>query len=189
MDTKSSSARPHLFLTGKKGVGKSTLVQKLLAGAPGPIGGFLTRRVCLPGFDGPTVHLLRPWTDDAPSNDNLLFYCGDKGKATAQRFDELAAEALRRSNDASLIVMDELGPHEARALGFQAEVRRVLEGDIPVLGVLQEAPSPFLQEIADHPRVQVVRVTEKDRDRLAEILLRAGWAKSPDPALPFFEEI
>lgn len=170
MDEQLLMERPHLFLTGKKGVGKSTLIRKLLSQATGPVGGFFTRRVQLPGFDGPTVHLLRPEADDTPSEENLLFRCGDKGPSTTERFDRLAAAALRESRGARLLVMDELGPHEAEALMFQAEVRRALLGDIPILGVIQEAPAPFLQEIRDHPRVRVVRVTEEDRDLLGETL-------------------
>ncbi len=60
--------------------------------------------------------------------------------------------------------MDELGPHEAEAVRFRQMILKVLDGPVPVLGVLQEAPSPFLQEIAQRPDVTVLRITEENRN-------------------------
>lgn len=60
--------------------------------------------------------------------------------------------------------MDELGPHEAEAVRFRQMVFKVLDGPVPVLGVLQEARSPFLQEIAQRPDVTVLRITEENRN-------------------------
>ena len=46
----------HLFLTGRKGVGKSTLLRAVLEGKR--LGGFFTRRIT--GiFERPSIHLLR----------------------------------------------------------------------------------------------------------------------------------
>ena len=164
--------KTHIFLTGRKGVGKSTLLGKVLRGLDVPVSGFLTKKVWLPGAERASVHLLHPGTAEIPGEENFLFYCGDKGKETAERFDRMAVRALREREGKRLIVMDEIGPHETRALRFQQEVLRVLDGDIPVLGVLQEAESPFLKKIAAHPRVQVIRVTEENRDSLSGELLR-----------------
>ena len=49
----------HLFFTGEKGVGKSTLVELLLRRARGRVGGFRTRRVESLREGEATVHLLR----------------------------------------------------------------------------------------------------------------------------------
>ena len=75
-----------------------------------------------------------------------------------------------------LLMMDELGPHEAEAVRFQAAVFRALDGDIPILGVLQQAESEFLHRIARHPQVTVLTVTEENRDALLPELLR--WWKN-----------
>ena len=98
----------HLFFTGHKGVGKSTLVRTAIEGKRA--GGFFTRRV-----EG---------------------------------------------------VLDELGPHEEQAAAFRQAVLRALEGDVPVVGVLQQAESAFLRQVASHPNVRVVTVTEENRDAL-----------------------
>ena len=164
----------HLFLTGEKGVGKSTLIRGLLASRQGPLGGFFTVKTegVLPGRS--TVHLLRAGTGERPGPENLLFCCGD-GTDAAKRFDRLGCAALAGRQAAGLLVMDELGPHEAEARAFCSDVLRALEEPVPILGVLQRADAPFLRQIAGHPQVRVVEVTRENRDALAAAL------SFPDP--------
>lgn len=159
----------HLFLTGEKGVGKSTLIRVLLESWQGSLGGFFTVKTAgvLPGSN--TVHLLQAGTEERPTLENLLFCCGDGGDA-AERFNRLGCAALAGRQSAGLLVMDELGPHEVAARAFCAEVLRALEEPIPILGVLQRADTPFLRQIADHPQVRVVEVTRDNRDGLAASL-------------------
>ena len=66
--------------------------------------------------------------------------------------------------------MDELGPAESQAAAFCGAVLAALDGDMPVLGVLQKADTAFLRAVASHPRVRVVTVTEENRDRLRQEL-------------------
>ena len=154
----------HLFLTGPKGVGKSTLIRDCLARETGRLGGFFTVK------QQGNVYLLRAGGGEAPDAENFLFRCGCGGDPG--RFDALGCAALADTEGRSLLVMDELGPHEAQAVRFQAAVFRALEGEIPILGVLQQADSDFLRRIAGHPQVTVLTVTEDNRGRLAAELLR-----------------
>ena len=154
----------HLFLTGPKGVGKSTLIHGLLAEKPGPLGGFFTVK-----HKG-GVYLLPAARERAFTSENFLFRCGH-GSDPA-RFDDLGCAALADTAGCRLLVMDELGPHEAEAKQFQAAVFRTLDGALPVLGVLQQAESEFLHRIAHHPRVTVLTVSVENRDALAAELRR-----------------
>lgn len=156
----------HLFLTGRKGVGKSTLVRKLLATYQGRLGGFFTVKTqcVVPGQT--TVHLLRADRNEIPSRENLLFCCGRRDQSAAGRFDVLGCAALAIPSP-ELWVMDELGPHEEQAADFCRVVEAILDGPVPVIGVLQQADAAFLRRVAAHPRVQVVEVTEENRDDLA----------------------
>ena len=49
-------------------------------------------------------------------------------------------------------------------------VLAALDGDMPVLGVLQKADTAFLRAVASHPCVRVVTVMEENRDRLRQEL-------------------
>ena len=133
----------HLFLTGDKGVGKSTLARCLLAGHT-PCG-FRTVRVT-GVLDRPSVHLL-PAVGGVPSAENLLFYCG---AYSCERFDTQG--------------------RRAGAKKFCEAVLAALDGDLPVLGVLQKADTEFLRAVAGHPRVRLVTVTVENRDELCRTM-------------------
>lgn len=78
----------HLFLTGQRGVGKSTLLRCLLEGKK--LGGFFTLRV--EGiFDRPSIHLLRAASTERPAPENLVCFCGEQ---RPERFDLLGVAAL-----------------------------------------------------------------------------------------------
>lgn len=158
----------HLFLTGPKGVGKSTLIRGLLAEESGPLGGFFTVK-----HEG-GVYLLPAAQERAFTSENFLFRCGHGGDPA--RFDDLGCAALADTAGCRLLVMDELGPHEAEAKQFQAAVFRTLDGALPVLGVLQQTESEFLERIARHSRVTVLTVSEENRNTLAAELRR--WWKA-----------
>ena len=143
----------HIFFTGGKGVGKSTLVDALLRGKEN-IGGFRTVK------SGGAVYLLRP--GEEKSAENFLFPCD--GEADPKRFDTIGSKAFK--TPCEWIVMDELGPREEKAAAFQTAVFHALDGEIPVIGVLQEADSAFLRRVARHPNVRCIEVTEENRDAL-----------------------
>lgn len=155
----------HLFLTGEKGVGKSTLLQKALCGYPGRVGGLRTLRTdaCCPGSW--SVHLFGPGEEPIPRAENLLFVCGGPQEDTPARFDRLGCRALQRSEGCSLLVLDELGPHEARAASFRGAVLELLDGDTPILGVLQAPAAAFWPDLLRHPRVALLEITRRNRDR------------------------
>lgn len=119
-----------------------------------------------------SVHLVSP--DAVPAPENLLFLCPpsrDDNDAIA-RFERLGCAALADGAEYDLILMDELGPTEAKAEKFQKMVLEALDGDVPIIGVLQQAESEFLRKIAAHPKVSVVEVTTANRDALAKRDLR-----------------
>ncbi len=166
----------HLFLTGEKGVGKTTLVKALLAQYQGPVGGFFTLKTTgvRPGWY--SVHLLQAGREEAPAEENLLFCCGDPiSPALAARLDRLGCAALAAGRGAGLLVMDEIGPHEQDAQGFCRAVFQALDGEVPILGVLQRADTPLYARIANHPQVRLVTVTTENRDALGCTLALSAW--------------
>lgn len=158
-----------LFLTGERGVGKSTLIGKLMEQADGPIGGFFTVKSenVFPGKS--SLHLLSLSEPLIPSASNFLSFCGEPDERTAERFDRLGPAALSAVKNPALLVLDELGPHESEAFLFREAVFHVLDGPVPILGVLQKADAPFLEKVRSHPQVEVLEVTEENRDQMAVI--------------------
>lgn len=160
----------HIFLTGDKRVGKSTLIRNFLESFSGKVGGFRTVRTDAVHGDF-SVHLVRP--GEEPSTENQLFLCMRKGDpGTIARFDALGCAALENAAGCDLMLMDELGPAEAKAEKFKQAVLKALDGDTPIIGVIQKAESEFLETIRSHKNVDVVEVTLENRDILAKRNLR-----------------
>ena len=160
----------HIFLTGDKRVGKSTLIQNYLKTFSGRVGGFRTIRTDAVHGDF-SVHLVRP--GEEASGDNQLFMCLNKGDPAAlPKFDALGCAALEDAADCDLILMDELGPAEGNAEQFKQAVLALLDGNTPIIGVIQKAESEFLDTIRSHKNVDVVEVTLENRDILAKRNLR-----------------
>ncbi|MBR0172674.1 MAG: hypothetical protein IJQ21_07770 [Lachnospiraceae bacterium] len=174
--------KKHLFFTGEKGIGKSTLVKNILCRCAQPYHGFFTVRMNGIIAESLSVHLLRVLngTAEAPSEENLLFLCGQHTLRDPSRFDLLGCDALCdipiAPPNVARIVMDELGPNEGEAHDFQESVRSVLDHpSTSVIGVFQKAPSPFLDEIASRKDVVLLTVTSENRDSLAKSEAVIRW--------------
>lgn len=158
--------KKHIFYTGPRGIGKSTLLQKHLAQFQGVFAGFRTVKV--PCGDSFSVHMLAVDKKEMPAEENFLF-CRDEKRMyeeNALRFNAIGCRCLTDIDEAELIVMDELGSAESAAAAFQDRVLALLDGEIPILGVLQEGESAFQQRVATHPNVALIYVTEENRDTL-----------------------
>ena len=154
----------HIFLTGKKHIGKSTLIQKILDDYKKTADGFLTVRTKDYLKNQYSVHMYHLKEKELPNESNLLFLCGKTDEHTADTFDRLGCNILSMCSDCSLIVMDELGPHEAKAALFREEILHLLDGQIPVLGVLQEPAEACWPEIVNHPNVEIITLSESNRN-------------------------
>lgn len=91
------------------------------------------------------------------------------------RFDALGCAALSRAG-AQLLVMDECGRLEKDAALFQHAVLAALSGPVPILGVVREGLPEWTAAIAAHPRVELLTVTQENRDTLPRLILtRLGF--------------
>lgn len=164
----------NIFLTGKIHVGKSTLINRVLRLFPGRISGFRT----LPYYeDG----MLNGFYLEAVPNDNTLGELHFVGRALDNKwvafpdvFENQGVAVLTKSfaEKPDLLIMDELGFFEYDASRFQEKVFRILSSDIPVLGVLKQADVPFLNAVKVRGDVEVITVTEENRDDLFETLVK-----------------
>ena len=154
----------HLFLTGEKHIGKSTLLRKVLADYEGTVDGFLTIRTKEYLGDRYSVHMCHLKENETPNEQNLLFLCGKADKIATDIFNHLGCNVLSKCTDCSLIIMDELGPHEADAVLFREMVLQLLDGPTPILGILQEPAESAWPEIVNHPNVEVISLSKDNRE-------------------------
>ena len=155
----------HVFLTGEKQIGKSTFLRKILNRYTDNIGGFLTVRTNAFLGDQYSVHIFCIGEKLIPNENNLLFICQKADEHISERFDRLGCEILKKCSGCSLIIMDELGPHEAKAALFHKAVLQLLDGDTPVLGVLQASAESFWPDVTTHPKVRLFQITKQNREQ------------------------
>lgn len=163
----------NIFLTGSRGIGKSTLLNRLLKDVAGRVAGFRT----LPVYDqkqqvvGFGLQDVEEQEEIRPEDMVGLKHPGGI-KAFPETFEGTARAVLARAltSRAGLLVIDELGFLESGAPRFQEQVEICLDSAIPVLGVLKAHDNPFLKRIRQRPDVAVFEVTEENRDRLYEEL-------------------
>ena len=166
----------HIFLTGEKQVGKSTLWRKVLERSGISPGGFQTLEYLVNGcFRGYRLHGLgrvpERFGNDVPIS---VFLRRKLHLPVTESFNIFGTALLRLAlEDGGFILMDELGIFERDAADFRQAVADCLNGDCHVLGVLQKADDPFLEAILKRPDVLVFTVTKENRDELVEPLLDA----------------
>ncbi len=86
---------------------------------------------------------------------------------------ENARHLSHKPNICPILILDECGYLESNATLFHQAVYQALEAPIPILGVVRQMSTPsWLDTIRKHPNVQLVTVTESNRDALVPQLTK-----------------
>lgn len=165
----------HILITGNVGVGKSTLIRKLLSHTEKPVYGFITLKMCEPGSDTWPFYMFpaaQPEEERQYTRENLLGIRGAVKEPHPEVFDTLGVHLIREAGKDGVILMDELGFMESDALKFQKAVLDALQGDIPVIVSLKNKPGvEFLEAVRALPTTVLYTVTRENRDELESIIL------------------
>jgi nucleoside-triphosphatase len=167
----------NIILVGRPGVGKTTLVKKLLARLGSRAGGFYTGEIRRDGkrvgFDitttfgesGILAHI------DATSPHRVGKY-----RVNVKDLDGIAVVAvLRALKRCPTVVIDEVAKMELFSEKFRGAVREALDSSKRVVATMQQRKAPFLEEIKRRKDVEEIRVTVENRDSLVqEVLARLG---------------
>jgi nucleoside-triphosphatase len=167
------ASEPKILLTGRPGVGKTTVIMKVVEGFRGRAGGFYTEEIrrgnmregfhikTLDGRDGILAHV----STVGP------FRVGRYG-VDVDAFDEIAIPSLERALEREdLIIIDEVGKMELFSRRFRSLILRILGSDKKILGVIHQRTDPFTQRIRQLPAVEILAVTETDRNLLPSLIL------------------
>lgn len=167
---------PAILLTGRPGVGKTTVIHKTVEMLRRPVGGFYTREVRDAGrrtgfeivtLEGETAPL-------ATTREDLHFArSGHHGRyrVNLAGLEQVAVPALRAAHRAGdLVIVDEIGPMEILSDPFCEAVWDLLEAGAPLLGTVVSRPYRFADDVKEHARVSLRQVTPANRDDLPQEL-------------------
>ncbi len=160
----------NLLITGKPGVGKTTLAERVLERLRGSlrIAGSTTTEVRdrageRLGFDIVTMD----------GKHGQLARVGLRSPVRVGRygvnleaFERLALPELAR-RDVDLIVIDEIGKMECSSGRFRRAVEDALDAPVNVLATMGVNRLPFFEAIRARPDVELITLTERNRDALA----------------------
>jgi nucleoside-triphosphatase len=168
-----------LLLTGRPGVGKTTIVKAVIAQLGDRAGGFYTEEIRGPGgrkgfrlitLDGQSAVIAHV---DFKSRSQVGRY-GVK----VEMIDRLGAGAIRSAAEHDpIVVIDEIGKMELFSSQFQSAVLKAVSGTSLVLATAMLSDQPWLVALKAMPNVTVWEVTKPNRVKMVERVLR--WLKWP----------
>jgi nucleoside-triphosphatase len=162
------------LLTGHPGVGKTTIIKKLLEKLKLPAGGFYTEEIrednirkgfavaTLSGFKGVLAH----------RNFKSRYKVGKYGVGVYTLNRIGVKEVQMCLMEKKIIVIDEIGKMELLSPQFQEVVEKALNADNPVLGTITLAHHPFAQKVKDREDVKIFEVTKENRDEVFKTLTK-----------------
>jgi nucleoside-triphosphatase len=163
-----------LFLTGNPGVGKTTLIRAIVQRLEGiTCAGFYTEdtRQCgeRTGFRIVTLD----------GQKGMLATVGGKkptvGKYSIhiEEFEKLALLQLEPGrNPADLYIIDEIGKMELLSRQFRTRIVELLAQPTNLLATITKKAAPFTDQLKRRSDIELVEVTQKNRDELPDELAR-----------------
>lgn len=161
----------NIFLTGKKRVGKSTILEDILKELKYSFGGYVTERKVENDKRIFTIKSL--YDGNSRFNIAKVNINNYEKKVFIEVFEKNLINILDNSMKyRDIIVLDELGSVENDINIFTSKVYELLDSKKPVVGVIKEYDCEFLNNIRNRKDVKLIEVTENNRDMIKDEILK-----------------
>ncbi|CAH0719602.1 unnamed protein product, partial [Brenthis ino] len=172
----------YFILTGDPGVGKTTMIKKiysLLSSKGVKTVGFITEEVrqnrVREGFDivsldGDRGRLARDQTI-LPSP--VKFSVGKYG-VLVQEFENIALPSLKKTDDSSVLVIDEIGKMEFFSQSFKSRIKEIFSSqskNIVLATIPVRKSDPLIESIRNNNRAKIWMITRENRNHIHEEIL------------------
>jgi len=165
----------NILISGRPGIGKTSVILKVVQQFRGRIGGFITREIkksgkrigfeleTLDGKKGILAHI------DVKSP-----YKVSKYGVNIEDLEKIGVRSINNAmKDCELIVIDEIGKMELFSTYFKNAVLDAFNRDIKVLATITQSNLPFVKEIKERKDVKIFGVTIKNREHLHKEILHS----------------
>jgi len=168
-----------LLLTGRPGIGKTTVIKTVVETLGEQAGGFYTEEIRGPGgrkgfrlvtLEGQEV-VMAHVTLKGKGRPRVGRYGVDAGA-----IERVGVTALRQAmQKRQIVVIDEIGKMELFCGPFKEAVLQAMGGPYTVVATAMAKPNPWVDSLKAMPQVEVWEVTAKNRDRMVERVIK--WLK------------
>jgi len=168
-----------LLLTGKPGIGKTTVIKAVAETLGNRAGGFYTEEMRGPGGRKGFRLVTLDGQETVMAHVNLR----GQGRPRVSRYgvdagavEHVGVAALRRAMKAGrIVVIDEIGKMELFCGPFKDAVLQAVGGPYTVVATVMAKPNPWVEGLKAMPGVTLWKVTAENRDGLAEQIVE--WLK------------
>jgi len=164
----------HILIVGAKGVGKSTLISRILDNLNRPVFGFTTKKED-EFYDeerGSPVYIYDVRMPKVRTDENIVGFCKDRHSSPRKdAFDRYALKLREIVPNGHIVVMDEIGFMEASSDEFCDAVISLLDGDSHVIAAVKDKDIPFLKKVRAHKNCRCFYINSENRDYLYDKIM------------------
>jgi nucleoside-triphosphatase len=165
-----------LLLTGRPGIGKTTVVRKVIGGLEVRAGGFYTEEVREAGRrTGFRLVALDGATGTLASLNARSPYRVGKYRVHLDELEQVGVAALHRAvraPDVSVVVVDEVGKMELFSPAFRQALLAAVESPKPVIATVMARSHPWVDALKARVDASLIEVTKANRPALHQQILR-----------------
>ena len=164
----------HALIVGDRGVGKSTLIRRVLKELNRPVFGFETKKEeqLEDPIRGCPIYIYDAGKAHFQTLENLIGYHKERDiPAITAAFDRYSPRLMGPGAKNAVVELDEIGFLEAKSDAFCQAVLHLLEGKNPVIAAVKNREHPFLDAVRNHPNARCFYITAENRNALYEEVL------------------
>ncbi len=163
----------NILITGRPGIGKTTLIKELAEKLAGKAIGFYTEEIRKEGTrTGFRVKTLDGKTGILASVDIQSPYRVGKYKVDLEGFERVVLPVIESAlKETKIIIIDEIGPMELYSTKFKELSLKAFDFSNPVVATIKQKSSPFTGALKTRSDVAIYVLEHNNREEVAEKIL------------------
>ncbi|MFC1562896.1 NTPase [candidate division KSB1 bacterium] len=171
-----SSQKINILLTGKPGIGKTTVIKRVIEKYKNSIGGFFSEEIREKGIrSGFRIKNIN-------GEEGLLSHVGinsrfriGKYSVNVDDIDRIGVNSIDcalNNDNVNIIIIDEIAKMELFSKNFKNAVLRALDSKKIVIAVIQDKDIKFLNRIKERNDVKLICIDYSNRNKVAEDIFK-----------------